>query len=175
MRAFPFQSGQWYLLLAVLLLSACGFHPRGGLGLPESLLRVRIEAPDPWGGIAAALRDALDRVGAGSTQRPDPASAVLKILDERSGWRVLSVGSEGRASEYELLEEVRFALYAPDGRELVAPQTVRLTRDVVFDENRLLGKVAEREQLREQARRELARRVIYRIRSQLAKHEPAAS
>jgi len=100
---------------------------------------------------------------------------VLKVLGERSQQRVLSVGSGGKASEYELFEEVTFALYDRDGRELVEPQTLRLTRDLVFDENLLLGKVSESDALREQMRRSLARQIITRIRTRLQAHEPAAS
>jgi LPS-assembly lipoprotein len=88
---------------------------------------------------------------------------VLNILHERSQRRVLSVGSAGRASEYELFEEVTFALEDPAGNTVLEPQTLRMTRDLVFDDTQLLGKVSEAEVLRRQMQRDLARQIITRI------------
>ncbi len=162
-------------LVLSALLTSCGFHLRGNVVLPPALKVTMLQANNPWEGIAAALRIELESAGARITDSVDDATAVLKVLGERSQQRVLSVGSGGKASEYELFEEVTFALYDRDGRELVEPQTLRLTRDLVFDENLLLGKVSESDALREQMRRSLARQIITRIRTRLQAHEPAAS
>jgi LPS-assembly lipoprotein len=88
---------------------------------------------------------------------------VVMVLNERSQRRVLSVGSAGRASEYELFEEVSFALEDPQGNVLLEPQTLRMTRDLVFDDTQLLGKVGEAEVIRRQMQRDLARQIITRI------------
>jgi len=164
-------------VIAVLLsalLSACGFHLRGNVELPPILKVTLLQSSDPWEGIAAALRIDLESAGARITTHADDATAVLRLVGERSQQRVLSVGTGGKASEYELFEEVTFALYDSKGRELLKPQTLNLTRDLVFDENLLLGKVSESDKLREQMRRSLARQIITRIRTGLQAHEPAA-
>ncbi len=155
------------------LLSACGFQLRGSVELPPELKVTMLEAKNPWVGIAAALRAELETAGARTTSRADDATAILKLSGVRSQKRVLSVGSGGKASEYELFEEVTFALYDSKGRELLKPQTVRLTRDLVFNQNQLLGKVAEADQLREQMFRVLARQIITRIHTSLQAHESA--
>lgn len=155
------------------LLSACGFQLRGSAELPPQLKVTLLQAKSPWVGIAAALRNELETAGARTTSRADDATAVLKLTGVRSQKRVLSVGSGGKASEYELFEEVTFALHDSEGRELLKPQTVRLTRDLVFNQNQLLGKVAEADELREQMFRVLARQIITRIHTSLQAHEPA--
>ncbi len=164
------------LTLAVvlsILLSACGFQLRGNVELPAMLKVTLIQAKDPWQGVAAALRDELESAGASVTSKSDDATAVLVLSGERSQRRVLSVGSLGKASEYELYEEITFSLRDSEGREQFKPQKVSLTRDLVFDQTRLLGKVAEREELREQMHRLLARQIITRLRTGLQAHEPA--
>jgi outer membrane lipopolysaccharide assembly protein LptE/RlpB len=48
---------------------------------------------------------------------------------------------------------------------LLEPQTLRMTRDLVFDDTQLLGKVSEAEVIRRQMQRDLARQIITRIRA----------
>ena len=159
-------------VLLSVLLAACGFQLRGSVELPALLSATMLQVNDPWQGTAAALRIELESAGARITTRSDDATAVLKLVSERSQQRVLSVESGGKASEYELFEEATFALYDTEGRELLKPQTLSMTRDLVFDETQLLGNVSEREDLREQMRRSLARQIITRIRTSLQAHEP---
>ncbi len=162
------------VILVTALLSACGFQLRGSVELPAVLKSTLLQAGDPWEGVAAALRIELESSGARITTQADEATAILRLDNERSQRRVLSVGRGGKASEYELFEEVTFSLQDNRGRVLLEPQTLRLTRDLVFDENQLLGKVSEIDELRNQMRRSLARQIITRIRTSLQAHEPAA-
>jgi len=162
-----------FVILLSVLVSACGFQLRGGVELPPMLRVTLLQSGNPWTGIAAALRIELESAGSRITTDAGEATAILTLVSERSLQRVLSVGRSGRASEYELFEEVTFALRDSEGRELLKPQTLSQTRDMVFDENQLLGKVSETDKLREQMRRSLARQIITRIRTGLQVHEPA--
>lgn len=163
------------MVVVLSLLSACGFQLRGSVELPPLLGVTLLQSNTPWEGVAAALRIELESAGARITTRPDEATAVLKLTGERSLRRVLSVGRGGKASEYELFEEITFSLYDKEGHELLKPQTLNATRDLVFNEKLLLGKVSEGDTLREQMRRTLARQIITRVRTSLEAHEPAAS
>jgi LPS-assembly lipoprotein len=153
-----------FALILLGLLQACGFHLREGIELPAVLESTYLQSKDLYSGIATELRLELQSAGADLTDQRDAATGVVVILNERSQRRVLSVGSAGRASEYELFEEVSFALEDPQGNVLLEPQTLRMTRDLVFDDTQLLGKVSEAEVIRRQMQRDLARQIITRIR-----------
>ncbi len=172
-RPLPVAAIAFAILLSVLV-SACGFQLRGSVELPPMLRVTLLQSGNPWTGIAAALRIELESAGSRITTDAGEATAILTLVSERSLQRVLSVGRSGKASEYELYEEVTFALRDSEGRELLKPQTLSQTRDMVFDENQLLGKVSETDKLREQMRRSLARQIITRIRTGLQAHEPVA-
>jgi len=148
-------------LLAVL--SACGFHLRGEVELPPLLKDTFIESGDPYTGIARHLRTQLERSGATVLETREQASAVLRVIGERSENRVLSVGSSGKATEYELFNEVVFSLSDAAGKALVGPQTVRMTRDLTFDETELLGKLSEAESIHRQMLDSIARQILTRI------------
>ena len=152
-----------FAMVSLVLFQACGFHLRAGVELPAVLEATYLQSKDLYSGIATELRLELQSAGADLTDQRDAATGVVVILNERSQRRVLSVGSAGRASEYELFEEVSFALEDPQGNVLLEPQTLRMTRDLVFDDTQLLGKVSEGELLRRQMQRDLARQIITRI------------
>jgi len=155
------------LILLLVLLSACGFKLRGGVDLPPLLQETYIESESPFTGMARSLRAELETSGARIVDSSEQATAVLRVINEKSENRILSVGSTGKASEYELFEEVTFELVDRDGKVLVQRQNLRMVRDLVFDEKELLGKVSESEQLHVQMRRSLARQIITRIGARL--------
>ena len=135
--------------------------------MPPILQETYIESENPFTGMARALRVELEAANARILDSSEQATAVLRIVNETSENRILSVGSTGRASEYELFDEVTFELADRNGKILVKQQNLRMIRDLVFDENQLLGKVSESEQLHVQMRRSLARQIITRINAEL--------
>lgn len=152
-------------LLALLLagLSACGFRLRGEVELPPILQDTYIDSRDPYTGIARPLRTQLERSGASVLEDRQQASGVIRVISERSENRVLSVGSSGKATEYELYNEVTFSLTDAAGKELLKPQTVRMIRDLTFDQNELLGKISEADSIHRQMLESLARQILTRI------------
>ncbi len=157
------------LLLAglLMLLSACGFRLRGDVVLPPVLQDTYIDSKAPYTGVSRALRVQLERSDVNVLETRDQASAVLKIVSERSENRVLSVGSRGKATEYELYNDAVFSLSDASGKELIAPQTVRVTRDMVFDQNQLLGKLSEADSIHAEMIDSLARQILLRIQAGL--------
>jgi LPS-assembly lipoprotein len=159
--------GKWLRWLIMPLLATwlpgCGFHLRGEVALAPVLEVTHIRSRQPYAGMPAALRNELLAAGARLADRPEDATGIINILGGRSLRRVLSVGSGGKASEYELYEEVRFSLEDSEGALVLEPQTIRTIRDLVFDEKELLGKVSEAEDIKRQMQRNLARQIMTRI------------
>ena len=90
---------------------------------------------------------------------------TLRITERENNFveQFVLTGSTGKASEYELFNEVVFSLSDAEGKVLIEPQTLRMTRDLVFDETELLGKISEAEGIHRQMRRNMARQIIIRI------------
>jgi LPS-assembly lipoprotein len=151
------------LLSLLVALNACGFRLRGNVELPSILQDTYIQSEAPFTGMARALRTELQRSGANVLETKEQASAILTVVRERSESRVLSVGSTGKATEYQLFDEAVFSLSDASGKVLIKPQTVRTTRDLVFDPNELLGKLSEADNMHRQMRESLARQILIRI------------
>jgi LPS-assembly lipoprotein len=163
-----------------LLLTSCGFHLRGAVTLPPQMERTQLLGVDARSALAAeitaALEDAGVRVVAGD------ATAQLVISGERQARRLLSVGSTGRASEYEITYQFSFELRAPaeataaGGKPavvvLVPQQSISLNRDYSFDPDNVLGKGDEEALLVREMRSFAVRQMLVRLRAGLPQAKP---
>ena len=166
------------LLLAILLalgLSACGFHLRDALVLPDDMGQVRITARDPYSPLAQSLARALERAGA---QVVEPGTkgrlATLAIRSERWASTPLSIDQFGRAQEYTLRYAVVFALVDANGDELVPQQAVELSRDYIRVPTDLTGSDSERELLARELENEMSASILRRIDAATRELRPAA-
>lgn len=164
------------LLLALLCVSACGFHLRGTVPADLQFSRVYVRAHGARR-VAAELARQLsyNRVVAA----PDAASAdvVVELRNERFDERVLSVDPRtGKAREYQIAFRVDLAVRHTDRRPLIKNQTLDLLRDFTFDETAALGKFEEQRVLREEMIQDAAETVLRRLESVRARPtKPAPS
>ena len=153
-----------YVLLAAMLLSlsACGFRMRGAVQLPKGVKSVYIQG----GKSSQLIQDielSLEYAGVKLLKKAVGADAILTITNVRHKRRVLSVGTSGRALEYQLTLEVDVSLVDSKGTRLIPRETMRLTRDYRFDENAVLGKSSEESLLWKEMERDMAQMVLRRI------------
>jgi LPS-assembly lipoprotein len=145
------------------ILAGCGFHLQGTNGeLPTATAQTYLQTDDPYSDFYDSLRQALRERGAGVVESPQDASAVLRIIEDSYGQRILSVSARNVPREYEVFYTVTFSLEA-GGSELLAPESMLVTRSYTWDETRVLGKSAEENALRQSLARDLALRVLRRI------------
>lgn len=143
--------------------AGCGFRLQGAVApLPDVAAHTYLDTEDPYTDFYLSLREALRGQGADVVESRQDASAVLRILEDDSGQRILSVSARNVPREYEVFYLVTFSLEA-DGSELLAPQSLLVTRSYTYDETQVLGKSAEETELRQSLARDLATRVLRRI------------
>lgn len=133
------------LLLAAASLSGCGFRLEGSDQLPRSLASARVEAVDAQSDFCHGLRAALLASGA-RLDAEVPGAATIRILEDSTSERVLSVSGFNIPTAFELSYHVRVAVES-QGKELMAPEEHTLTREYSFDQRTLLAKEREREVL----------------------------
>lgn len=161
------------LVTSALSLAACGFHLRVAITLPPQMERTQLVGIDSRGALAEEITAALENAGARVVA--GDATAQLHISGEREARRLLSVGSTGRASEYELTYQFSFELRAPavdaSGKAVTAVllpvQTVSLNRDYAFDPDNVLGKGEEEALLLREMRAFAVRQMLLRLRAGL--------
>ena len=148
-------------LAPILLLAGCGFHLQGRVTLPRSLANARIEASDQQSDFYSSLRAALHAAGA-RLDVPGADAATIRILDDTSGERILTVSARNTPTAYLLSYHVKVAVEY-QGRELLAAEEHTLTREYSYDETEQLAKGRESDMLRQALADDLVTLVMHRL------------
>lgn len=157
-----------------MALSACGFHLRNAVTLPEDLGPVRVVSSDPYSPLNQALAMALSRIGAAPAAENATEVATLEVISEKWGSRPISIDELGRAQEYSLRYAVVFGLRGADGADVVPQQTVELSRDYISSPVNPTGAEGEQELLAKEMRREMVASILRRIDAAERATEPPA-
>ena len=152
-----------FAALLTLALSACGFHFRNAVSLPQGLGPLRVVTTDPYSPLGDSLAQALERAGATPAGAGTDKVASLNIVSERWGDTPLSVDASGRSQEYTLRHAVIFEMRAADDTILIPQQAIELTRDYISSPTRSLGTGGEREILAAELQREMVAAILRRI------------
>lgn len=151
-------------LLVVLAFAAagCGFALRGSAAVPSSLARTQVVADRHSARLVREIERQLAITGNRLVTSADGATAVLRIVEDDAGQRILSLTTTGGPEEYEVYHHVRFEL-SIDGERVYGPETVTLTRDYTFNKNDVLGKRREYDTLRRALERDIVSLMLRRL------------
>ncbi len=155
------------LLTLCLFISACGYHLRGSIDLPEGLKRLYLQ------GSSASLRQVIAKTlkssGGELVSSAKQAGVVISVLKEKMERRVLSLSSSGRANEYEIIYQLSFNLLDSGGQMLAEKQKIELSKDYFNNQEAVLAKDNEEKVLREEMYLKAVRTIISRARVALEK------
>ena len=151
-------------LLALLMLSACGFRLRGSGPqpvLPFKTLFLSIAEASPLNVPLRRNLDAMSNIEIVTDRKL--ADAALEVLNEGKDKQVLSLNSQGRVREYTLVYRLNFRVVDKDGRQLLAPTELAIRRIQSFNENQVLAKEAEEATLFREMQSDLVQQVLRRV------------
>lgn len=150
------------ILAGVLVGTGCGFHLQGSGTLPPALAKTYLASAAPHSEFLLSLTDALRLRGSDVVTARDQAEAVLDVVADQTGQRVLSVSARNIPREYEIYYAVTFSLQVGE-QKLIDNESLVVTRSYTYDETQVLAKAAEEQGLRRSLAEDLARRVVRRI------------
>ena len=97
-------------LLLALAAGGCGFHMQGATALPAGIQKIYVSTKDELSPFAVELRRALDDAGAAVAPSAGEADAVIRVTQDRTGRRVLSVSARNTPQEYQIFYAVEFSI-----------------------------------------------------------------
>jgi len=156
--------GIFAAVLALVLQAGCGFHLKGAVSLPADVKTVYVATNDELSPFSVELDRALDAAGAVRATSASVADAVIRVAQDRTGRRVLSVSARNTPQEYQVYYVLGYSIERGD-QTAVEPQEIELTRSYSFSESDLLAKDREEAILREALARDLADLVVRRLAS----------
>jgi LPS-assembly lipoprotein len=157
-------SPRYFVLIGTLALSACGFRLAGSDPLPAVMARPYLSLKDPYTDFSREFEHQLKTSGATLQFTRESATATVDVTKDLVEQRTLAVSAKNIPTEYELTYTVTFNVHG-GGKELLAPQTISLSKDFSFDETLQLAKEHEADILRQQMARDLVSIAMRRLTS----------
>ena len=151
-----------FLVVLVLSasMSACGFHLRGKLPIPDSIQTIAVQSSDR--DLYLSLVDALSFAGATVVKSEQDAQAVLDLYNVKYDRRVLTIDDRGKVTGYTLEYIVNYRVTAANGENL-RESTVIARRDFNFDPNLVLQAEIEARALRDNMVDDLTQRIMRQL------------
>ncbi len=124
--------------------------------------RTYISGTDSYSPFLREFKSRLQASGVELTETAVDATAIFTISFDETAQRVLSVSARNVPTEYEVFYTISYRLDS-GADNLLAEQTLTLTRDYTYDSTLVLGKAHEEELLREAIVDDLVRVVMKQI------------
>jgi LPS-assembly lipoprotein len=151
-------------VFALVLQAGCGFQLKGEVSLPADVKSVYVATNDELSPFSVELGRALDASGAVRATSASAADAVIRVMQDRTGRRVLSVSARNTPQEYQVYYVLGYSIDRGE-QQAVTPQEIEVSRSYSFSESNLLAKDHEEAILREALARDLADLVMRRLAS----------
>ena len=149
------------------LLSACGYHLRGAIDLPEELQKMYVRGASSR--LSEAMQQAFRSTSGELVKHASEAGMILNVINEDYKRQTISIDNSGYSNEYVLIYRLTFDLIDSHGNELVSAQTVEV-RQTYFNQqssNIVLSKENEEKTLRKELYIKAVGSVIDRARAEL--------
>ena len=150
--------------MSICVLSACGFRLAGSEPLPAVMARPYLSLKDPYTDFSREFEHTLKTSGATLQSTREGATATVDVTKDLVEQRTLAVSAKNIPTEYELTYTVTFSVHGRD-KQLLAPQTISLSKDFSFNETLQLAKEHEADILRQQMARDLVSITMHRLTS----------
>ena len=157
-------SSRIFIIVGACALSACGFRLAGSDPLPAVMARPFLSLKDPYTDFSREFEHQLKSSGASPQLTRESATATVEVTKDLVEQRTLAVSAKNIPTEYELTYTVTFSVRGA-AKELLAPQTISLSKDFSFDETLQLAKEHEADILRQQMARDLVSIAMRRLTS----------
>ena len=158
---------QLMMICLLLLTSACGFHLRGSQTTDFDISNIYIN-PSSAPKLAKEVTSQLSGSGVSLANSTQDADYVITLKEERFDKSVLSVSAAtGKVEEFQIVYNAKMDAVHTDGKSIVENDRIRVTRDLTFDENAVLGKFSEEGVVQEDLIRSAASQVLRRLQALL--------
>ncbi|KXS52352.1 MAG: Rare lipoprotein B [Marinobacter sp. T13-3] len=151
------------VLTAATVLAGCGFQLRGTSPVPAALQPLAVDCPDSLPG--AFCNSVREQLTLGGVELANEANAqyTLRLRDYQQDRRASAITSSASAAEYVLRHSVSMELVTANQVPLIAKTDLNASESYRYDENNVLAKQREEDELRQQLGDRLAQQVIFRL------------
>jgi LPS-assembly lipoprotein len=150
------------LLISLLLISACGYHLRGSIDLPEGLKAIYLQNSSNQ--LRKSFKQTLKYIDGKLVETQKESGITIQVVKEHLENRVLSLSNTGRINEVELVYSLHFMMLNKKGKPLKEKQEITIRRDYFNDQGDVLAKNNEDQTIRAEMYDQAVQSIIQRAR-----------
>ena len=144
-------------------LVACGFQLRGSVSIPAELKNMNLNCSNELSRVLCkTITKQLELNGVNLTGG-SVADYTLSITTLDSKRRAVSITGNAVVAEYEVTNTATFNLVAADKTIIIEDTPVSSSQTYRYDENNVISKSREEEQLKKQLNKQLASKIVSRL------------
>jgi len=151
------------LLALAISVSACGFHLRGNIPLPEGIQNMYVQAPE--GPFKDQLLERLENAGGQLAAAPSGADVILDVTQAISDRTIGTLDTRGKVNSYNVRFRVSYNLLDTKGRSIRPTANLTETRRYDFDEQLVVESESEEAELRKDLEESIALRIVRKLSS----------
>ena len=151
------------VIIALLLLSSCGFHLRGVAEIPNWLNNIAIVVENGSRELEPLLTEQLQSYRVNLSTSKTNAQYWLIIENDSFQKQITNVSASTTPRQYILIYSIQFSLIKNKGDALLSSNTVSVTRQFTLNNNRILGSDYEEMTFKREMEREAVGLIISRI------------
>jgi LPS-assembly lipoprotein len=151
-----------FLLISLLFISACGYHLRGSIDLPEGLKAIYLQNSSNQ--LRKSFKQTLKSIDGKLVETQKESGITIQIVKEHLENRVLSLSNTGRINEVELVYSLHFMMLNKKGKPLKEKQEIIIRRDYFNDQGDVLAKNNEDQTIRTEMYDQAVQSIIQRAR-----------
>lgn len=151
------------------LLTACGFHMRGSLHLPESVMPIAVVSKNGHSPLERLIESKLRLQNVDVTDNPLKAKYLINILHQQFRQNIAAVAASTAPRQYQLTYQVVFQLQKAKGKRDLPnePITVSVNRLLTINNDRILGSDSEADILKHEMKADVATQILARLENSL--------
>jgi LPS-assembly lipoprotein len=153
------------ILIAILMITACGYHLRGSYDLPKGMNKIFLQGGSPL--LQEQLNNVLKTSSGRLVDSPEKANVILRIFSDGIERRTLSLSERGRSNDIELAGHLEFDVLDPKKGVLVSREPINFRREYFNDQQDVIAKDNEETVIRKEMYLQVVRQIINRSRTAL--------
>ena len=143
-----------------LTLTACGFHLRGNIPLPDGIKNMFVQAPQ--GTFKDTLEDVLTNAGGNIQASRGGGDVVLVVQQAQSDRTIGTLDDRGKVNSYNLIFTVKYVLNDREGKQL-RTATLQESRRYNFNPEQVIESESEEADLLSDMEQDIALRVVRQL------------
>ncbi len=147
----------------VLLLTACGFQLRGSVSIPSELHQMSVNCSNELSKVLCQTLTKQLKLNGVNLVDSSVADYTLNVTALNSSRRAVSITDRAVAAEYEVTNRATFNLVDADQLTIIDETSVSSSQSYRYDENSVISKSREEEEVKDQLNKRLASKIVSRL------------